>query len=267
MSRAIEVMGVLNMTPDSFSDGGQIRHLDDARRKVARMVVAGADIIDVGGESTRPGALPVSLDTELARVVPVIQMIRSEFDVKVSVDTSTPGVMRAAVQAGAVLINDVRALSRPGALEAASQSGAQVCLMHMQGEPSTMQQSPDYVDVVSDVYDYLIGRVAVCMQAGISEDRLLIDPGFGFGKTLQHNLALLRNLERFVDSGYPVLVGLSRKSMIGAVTGKATNERMIGSVAAAVIAAAKGAAIVRVHDVAETKDAMRVVSALEEISV
>lgn len=267
MMRAIEVMGVLNMTPDSFSDGGQIRHLEDARRKVAYMVVAGADIIDVGGESTRPGALPVSIDTELARVVPVIQMIRSEFDVKVSVDTSTPDVMRAAVQAGAMLINDVRALSRPGALEAAAESGAHVCLMHMQGQPGIMQKAPQYVDVVTDVYDYLMQRIAVCVQAGISEDRLLIDPGFGFGKTLQHNLALLQNLERFVDSGYPVLVGMSRKSMIGEITGKRTNERLIGSVAAAVIAASKGAAIVRVHDVAETKDAMRVVAAVTEFSV
>jgi dihydropteroate synthase len=264
MTGAIEVMGVLNVTPDSFSDGGHIRHLEDARHAVARMVIAGADIIDVGGESTRPGASPVTSSTELARVIPVIQMIRSEFDVKISVDTSTPEVMLAAVQAGAYLINDVRALSRPGAVEAAAQTGAHICLMHMQGQPGTMQQSPQYADVVKDVYDYLIARIAICEQAGIVRDRLLIDPGFGFGKTLQHNIALLQHLERFVGTGFPVVVGMSRKSMIGDITGKPTNERMIGSVAAAVIAATKGATIVRVHDVAETKDAMRIVAAIQE---
>lgn len=255
-------MGVLNMTPDSFSDGGHLRHLEDARHAVAKMVAAGADIIDVGGESTRPGALPVDTATELDRVIPVIQMIRSEFDVKISVDTSTPEVMLAAVQAGVYLINDVRALSRPGAMEAAAHTGAQVCLMHMQGQPGTMQQSPQYADVVKDVYDYLMGRVAACQQAGIVKDRLLIDPGFGFGKTLAHNIALLRHLDRLVETGIPVLVGMSRKSMIGELTGKSVHERLAGSLAAAVLAATKGAAIIRVHDVAETKDALQVVMAV-----
>ena len=260
----IEIMGVLNVTPDSFSDGGQIRHLEDARRKVARMILAGADIIDVGGESTRPGALPVAPQVELDRVIPVIQMITGEFNVKISVDTSTPEVMTSAVRAGATLINDVRALERPGALEAAVATGAQVCLMHMKGQPSMMQQAPQYQQVVDEVFGYLMSRVDVCLSAGIHRDQVLLDPGFGFGKALAHNLSLLGHLDRFVATGFPVMVGFSRKSMVGEITGKPAGERMVGSVALAVIAASKGARIIRVHDVAETKDAMRIVTALKQ---
>lgn len=260
----IDIMGVLNMTPDSFSDGGHIRHLEDARHKVAQMVLSGADIIDVGGESTRPGALAVAPHIELDRVIPVIRMIAAEFNVKISIDTSTPEVMAAAVAAGATMINDVRALERIGAMDAAVAAGVQVCLMHMKGSPNTMQQAPQYSHVVNDVYGYLMGRVEACLSAGIPKSHIALDPGFGFGKTLAHNLILLNHLDRFVNTGFPVMVGFSRKSMVGDITGRPAGERLIGSVAAAVIAATKGARIIRVHDVAETKDAMRVVTALKQ---
>jgi dihydropteroate synthase len=256
-------MGILNVTPDSFSDGGDFTTCETALQHARRMVAEGADLIDVGGESTRPGARPVSVEDELDRVVPVIEALAAELAVPVSVDTSKPEVMRAAVAAGAGLINDVAALRRPGALAAASALGVPVCLMHMQGEPGTMQQDPTYGDVVAEVATFLAERIAACGAAGIPRERLLVDPGFGFGKTLGHNLALLRGLPRLAALGVPVLAGLSRKSMIGALLGGVpVGERLHGSVAAAVLAVERGAAIVRVHDVGPTVQALRVLAAL-----
>ena len=257
------VMGILNVTPDSFSDGGDFATREAALRHARQMVADGADLIDVGGESTRPGAPPVSVAEELARVIPVIEALASELAVPVSVDTSKPEVMRAAVAAGAGLINDVAALRRPGALAAAAALRVPVCLMHMQGEPGTMQQDPAYGDVVAEVAAFLAGRLAACEAAGIPRVRLLVDPGFGFGKTLAHNLALLRGLPRLASLGVPVLAGLSRKSMIGALLGGVpVGERLHGSVAAAVLAVERGAAIVRVHDVGPTVQALRIVAAV-----
>jgi len=257
------VMGILNVTPDSFSDGGDFATREAALRHARRMVAEGADLIDVGGESTRPGAPPVSVAEELARVIPVIEALADELAVPVSVDTSKPEVMRAAVAAGAGLINDVSALRRPGALAAAAALRVPICLMHMQGEPGTMQQDPTYGDVVAEVAAFLAGRLAACEAAGIPRERLLVDPGFGFGKTLAHNLALLRGLPRLALLGVPVLAGLSRKSMIGALLGGVpVGERLHGSVAAAVLAVERGAAIVRVHDVGPTVQALRIVAAV-----
>ncbi len=256
------VMGVLNVTPDSFSDGGVFFSTDIAVRRAERMAEEGADIIDVGGESTRPGASSVSAAEEIARVVPVIEAVAARVALPISVDTSKPEVMRAAVAAGAGLINDVRALRLPGALAAAREAAVPVCLMHMRGEPGTMQQQPSYRDVVAEVADFLRDRVRACVQAGIPRDRLLLDPGFGFGKTLAHNLALLAGLPALSALDLPVVVGLSRKSMIGALTGRDVGERLAGSLAAAVLAVERGARVVRVHDVAPTVDALRVVQAL-----
>jgi dihydropteroate synthase len=256
------VMGVLNVTPDSFSDGG--RHHDPAAA-IARgreLAAAGAAIIDVGGESTRPGAAPVGLEEELARVIPVIEALAGDGTAVVSVDTSKPGVMRAAAAAGAGLINDVRALRAPGALTSAQESGCAVCLMHMQGEPATMQHEPHYADVVAEVGAFLDARVAACRAAGFTPDRLLIDPGFGFGKTFEHNLTLLRHLSQLRRADTPLLVGLSRKALVGRLTGRSAGERLHGSVALAVVAALGGARIIRAHDVAATVDALRVVAAL-----
>lgn len=258
------VMGVLNVTPDSFSDGGQFNTLDLALRQAERMVAQGASFIDVGGESTRPGADPVSLDEEMARVCPVVEKIARNLDVVVSVDTSTPAVMTESVALGAGLINDVRALQREDALHAAVELGVPVCLMHMQGSPETMQDNPVYQSVVDSVEAFLLERVRCLVDSGFNRDNILIDPGFGFGKSLSHNLQLLNGVERLVKTGYPVLVGLSRKSMIGAILDKPVSERVIGSVAAATIAAYKGASIIRVHDVQETIDAMAIVQALLE---
>ena len=240
------VMGILNVTPDSFSDGGRFATIDAALQQAGQMVAAGAAILDIGGESTRPGAAEVPVDEELERVVPVIERLRDAFDVPVSVDTSKPEVMRAAVAAGAGLINDVTALRAQGALQAVADLAVPVCLMHMQGEPRTMQAAPQYGDVVADILGYLKSRVAACQAAGIPAQRLLLDPGFGFGKTLQHNLRLLARLEAFLEPGLPLLVGLSRKSMLGAVTGRPVGERMAASVAAALLAVQRGASIVRV---------------------
>lgn len=256
------VMGILNVTPDSFSDGGEYSDTAAARLRARRMVEAGASVIDVGGESTRPGASAVDAQTEIRRVVPVIEAIRAESDVMISVDTSKPEVMRAAVSAGANLINDVRALRAPGAMEAAAELEVPVCLMHMQGEPRSMQKSPRYDHVVSEVYDFLAARVAAAEQAGLARRRLLVDPGFGFGKTLRHNLQLLNNLDQFTDLGLPVLVGISRKSMIGAILDQPVGARLHGSLAAAVIAALKGASIIRTHDVAATVEALAIVTAV-----
>lgn len=256
------VMGILNVTPDSFSDGGMFRVLDAALTRARALVDEGAGIIDVGGESTRPGAPPVCLQKELDRVMPVIEAIHNELPVCISIDTSKPEVMRAAVGAGAGMINDVRALRVDGALTAAAELDVSVCLMHMQGEPSNMQLSPRYVDVVREVRDFLLERVATCVAHGLSRSRLFIDPGFGFGKTLEHNLHLLAQLHSFVDTGIPVLVGLSRKSMVGAILERPVEDRLVGSIAAAVLARSKGAAVLRVHDVAPTVEALRFVDAV-----
>jgi dihydropteroate synthase len=260
------VMGVVNVTPDSFSDGGRFISADAALAQARRLMAAGASILDVGGESTRPGATPVSVQQELDRVVPVIESLAQETDVILSVDTSTPEVMREAAHAGAHLINDVRALSRDGALRAAMDTGLAVCLMHMQGQPGTMQMSPEYDDVVAEVERYLNERILACEAAGLKRQQLLVDPGFGFGKTLGHNLSLLKHLQRFTQWGCPVLVGMSRKSMIGDVLDKPVDQRLYGSLAAAVAAAMNGASIVRVHDVAETSDAIAVINALNGAS-
>jgi dihydropteroate synthase len=251
------VMGIVNITPDSFSGGGAHFDHEEALAHARRMLADGADIIDVGGESTRPGARRVSEKDELTRVMPVIQALAADGAV-VSVDTKKPGVMRAALAAGATFINDVRALRARGALEIAAKSGAAVCLMHMQGEPRTMQKAPHYDDVVREVRDFLVARALVCEAAGIAHDRIAIDPGFGFGKTKAHNLALVRALPVFAATGYPVLAGLSRKGTLGEITGRAVAERVAGSVAAALVAAARGALILRVHDVRETVDALKV---------
>jgi dihydropteroate synthase len=256
------VMGVLNITPDSFSDGGRHFNPEDALARAHAMVREGADIIDVGGESTRPGAQPVPLQQELDRVIPVIEHIAGELPVPVSVDTSKPGVMREAVAAGAGMINDVYALRHEGAIEAAAGLDVPVCLMHMQGEPRTMQSDPRYGDVVSEVRDFLAGRIAACVAAGIPRHRLLADPGFGFGKSLEHNLSLLKHLPAFQSLGVPLVTGLSRKAMIGQVVDAPTRERLYGSLAAATLCAWLGAAIVRVHDVKATVDAMRMVAAV-----
>lgn len=253
-------MGVLNVTPDSFSDGGRYPSLDAVLVAAEAMVREGADALDVGGESTRPGATPVSVAEELDRVLPVVEALTRRFDVPLSIDTSKPEVMRAAVGAGAALVNDVYALRLPGALEAAAALSVPVCLMHMLGEPRTMQAEPRYsADPVADVSAFLQARVAACEAAGIPAERLVLDPGFGFGKELAHNLALLRGLRRLASLGYPVLVGLSRKSLLGDLTGRAVGERVHGSVALAVYAVLNGAAIVRVHDVGPTVDALRAI--------
>ncbi len=257
------VMGILNVTPDSFSDGGVYFDPERALEQAQRMVEQGAAIIDIGGESTRPGASPVSVEEELRRVVPLVEALSKALPVPISVDTSKPEVMRETVAAGAGMINDIMALRLPGALEAVAQLQVPVCLMHMQGEPRTMQSAPHYDQVVSDVMRFLTDRVDACVLAGIPRERILLDPGFGFGKTLQHNLDLLHELDRFLSLELPLLVGISRKSMIGALLGdRPVDGRLHGSLAAAVIATMKGAAVVRVHDVAETADALKVVAAV-----
>ena len=259
----VAIMGILNITPDSFSDGGLFLGRDRALAHALEMAADGADIIDVGGESTRPGAPAVSVEQELARVIPVIEAVRAAVELPISIDTSKPEVMRAAVAAGAGLINDVRALREPGALEAAAGLGVPVCLMHMQGEPRTMQANPVYGDVLAEVREFLAGRVAACEAAGIPRARLIVDPGFGFGKTVAHNLALLRGLPELAGLGCPVLAGLSRKSLIGAVLGLPVDERLHASVALALIAVQNGASIVRVHDVRATRDAVRMWEAVQ----
>lgn len=256
------VMGVLNVTPDSFSDGGIHAGVEGAVAHGEKMVEEGAAIIDVGGESTRPGAAPVSADEEIRRVVPVIETLARRVRVPLSVDTSKPEVMRAAIEAGAVLVNDVRALNMPGALEAVAAGRAAVCLMHMQGEPRSMQEAPRYDDVVAEVREVLRARTAACERAGIPRERICVDPGIGFGKTPAHNLALLARLAEIAGDGPPVLVGVSRKSLVGIITGRPPGERLAGSIAFAALAVANGAAIIRAHDVAATVDAVRVACAL-----
>jgi len=258
----IQVMGILNVTPDSFSDGGRFIGRDRALRQALQMVADGARYIDIGGESTRPGATAVSVQEELDRVIPVVQCIAQESPVVLSVDTCKAMVMSEAIKAGVGMINDVKALRDDGAVAAVAQSSTvQVCLMHMQGEPRTMQQQPEYQQVVTDVQQFLAERVQVCEQAGIGRQRIFLDPGFGFGKSLGHNYQLLQQLEQLQQLGLPLLVGISRKSMLGAVIDRPVGERLAASIAAATIAAMKGAQIIRVHDVRETVDAMRIVSA------
>jgi dihydropteroate synthase len=255
-------MGVINVTPDSFSDGGRFANSAAAVAHALRMIEEGAGLIDIGGESTRPGAQAVSVEEEINRVVPVIEALASRTKIPISVDTSKPAVMTAAVCAGASMINDVRALREPGALEAAAQTQAAICLMHMQGEPRTMQADPRYTDVVAEVRDFLGARVAACLASGIAKNRLVVDPGIGFGKRLEHNLALLAGLPVLTALGWPVLIGVSRKSMFGTLLGRSVDERVAGGVAMATAAVLAGASIVRTHDVAATVDAVRVAVAL-----
>lgn len=252
------VMGILNLTPDSFSDGGRFASVPAAVDQAARMIDEGVDLLDIGGESTRPGAEAVPEGVELDRVIPVIEQLRSRFDCDLSIDTSKPRVMREAVAAGATMINDVCALQVDGALEAAADLDVPVCLMHMQGRPRTMQEAPSYEDVTSDVRDFLVGRMDACVEAGLPPGSLLVDPGFGFGKSVDHNLQLLRDLDKIAMLGAPVVTGLSRKSMIGSLLDRPVDERAHASVALALLAAQKGAAIVRVHDVGPTVDALRI---------
>ena len=253
------IMGILNVTPDSFSDGGKFFNKEDALRHAEEMVQAGAEIIDVGGESTRPGAAPVSEEDETARVVPVIAAVREKCpDIWISVDTSTPGVMRKACAAGCDILNDIRALRREGALEAAAELGAPVCIMHMQGEPGHMQDNPVYQDLIGEVSEFFYERIDACLNAGIKRENIILDPGFGFGKTLDQNYKLLGELEKFRTFDLPILAGMSRKSMIGGVTGAGTGDRLEGTVAAHLVSILKGADIIRVHDVKAHKDAVDV---------
>jgi dihydropteroate synthase len=259
------IMGVLNVTPDSFSDGGRFAGVEGALEHARKMVAAGADIIDVGGESSRPGAEPVPLAEELQRVIPVLRALHRALDVPLSIDTSKPAVMRAAVAAGAGLINDVNGLRAEGAVEAVAETGAAVCVMHMQGMPRSMQERPCYDDVVGEVVAFLSRQADVLLARGVARERIVLDPGFGFGKSLEHNTALFRGLPALVALGYPVLVGVSRKSMIGALLGgRPVMDRLVGSVTAALLAARAGARILRVHDVRETADALAIDAALGE---
>ena len=259
-------MAVFNITPDSFSGDGYLfnekNRLDMVLAHAETCISEGASILDVGGESTRPGAIPIRVNEELDRVVPVIEALASSFDVIISIDTSTPEVMTEGASHGASLINDVRALSCPGAMDAALDTGLPVCLMHMQGKPQTMQNEPIYSDLIEDVYQWLMCRVDACLASGFTPEQLLLDPGFGFGKTLEHNVHLFRNLARFVQTRYPVMIGVSRKTMIGEITGRPLEQRATGSAVAAALAALQGVAILRVHDVAETRDAMSVLQTL-----
>lgn len=254
-------MGILNVTPDSFSDGGTHNSLNDAVNHAAKLIADGASIIDIGGESTRPGASDVSIDEELQRVVPVVEAIRQRFDVWISVDTSKAQVMAESANVGASIINDIRSLQEPGALEAAAKTGLPVCIMHMQGDPKTMQQSPHYENVMIDVDHFLRENIQRCVDAGIEKNQIILDPGFGFGKNLAHNYQLLAHLSELHHFGLPILAGMSRKSMVGQLLNVPPQERVAGSVACAVIAAMQGAQIIRVHDVKETVDAMKVVQA------
>jgi dihydropteroate synthase len=267
-----KVMGILNVTPDSFSDGGSFNSTDRALSQAINMIKDGADIIDVGGESTRPGAADVSLQEELDRVIPVIEKIKEEFDIQVSVDTSKAEVMHEALIKGADMVNDVRALQEPGALEVCAQADTMVCLMHMQGQPRSMQVKPEYDDVVKEVADFFSKRIEACTAAGLDRSKIILDPGFGFGKTLEHNLQLLAKLDDFKSFNLPILVGISRKKMIAELLNDAaidvsidvpTNERLSGSLSAAVIASMKGSAIIRVHDVKETVEALKIVKGVQ----
>ena len=256
------VMGIVNVTPDSFSDGGKYSSVELAVEHALQLIAEGADILDIGGESTRPGAAPVGLDEELRRVIPVIEALSKVTTVPLSIDTYKPEVMRAAIQAGADIVNDICALREEGALEIVANSNAGVCLMHMQGIPQTMQINPQYTDVVSEVKQFLADRVAACLTHGIASERITLDPGFGFGKTTAHNVALIQHLNSFVELGFPLLVGLSRKSVLGRIAGGDEQQRLHAGLAASVISVMKGAKIVRVHDVKATVDALKVVAAV-----
>ncbi|MBP6309508.1 MAG: dihydropteroate synthase, partial [Arenimonas sp.] len=258
-----KIMAIINVTPDSFSDGGRLSASKDAVAYALKQVELGAHMLDIGGESTRPNAEPVSIDEELSRVIPVIEALATNIDVPISIDTSKPEVMRAAVAAGATFINDVFALRYHGALETAAELGVPVCLMHMLGSPQTMQQDVQYEDVLVQVRQFLTERIFACEMAGILKKNIIIDPGFGFGKHLEHNLKLLANLDYFKQLGVPVLAGVSRKTMIGQITGRELNARLVGSAAAALLAAQNGANIIRVHDVAATKDALAILAAVQ----
>ena len=258
-------MGIVNTTPDSFSDGGQYFQRDSALAHARQLISEGADILDIGGESTRPGAHPVSLQEELDRVLPVLEGLQGS-PVPISIDTCKPEVMYAAIRSGVHMVNDINALQSPAAMSVVSESDVAVCLMHKQGNPQTMQTQPQYLDVVAEVADFLRKRVDASQAAGIQRNRIVIDPGFGFGKTLEHNLAVLKNFGRLTEMGVPVLAGLSRKSMLGALTGREVSERLASSVAAALIAVQRGARIVRVHDVRETVDALKIWNAISENS-
>lgn len=262
-----QVMGILNVTPDSFSDGGSLYSaesllLDEVVKRASQMVSDGASILDVGGESTRPGAAPVSVQQEMDRVLPVVEKLSAELDVVLSVDTSTPEVMRESARLGAGIINDVRALGREGALEAAAETNLPVCLMHMQGSPATMQNQPEYNDVLEEVTDFLLRRVDACEGAGIERNKIILDPGIGFGKTVEHNLRIMNNIAHFRAKGMPVLIGTSRKSMLGAVLNREVDQRLAGSLATVAFAVVQGAEIIRVHDVAETVDVVRMTRAM-----
>ncbi|WP_286261632.1 dihydropteroate synthase [Thalassotalea atypica] len=259
-----QVMGILNVTPDSFSDGGQFVGHDHALAQVEQMINDGANIIDIGGESTRPGAKAVSADEELERVIPILESVKNRFDVIISVDTSKASVMKAAIQSGAGIINDVRALQNEQCIAELAKADVPICLMHMQGLPRTMQENPVYEDVVNDIIDFFKQRVSLCERAGINKQRLLIDPGFGFGKTLTQNYQLLAHLKCFESLGLPILVGTSRKSMIGNLLNRPVDERLAGSLSSAIIAAQQGAKIIRVHDVKETVDALNVLNAVNQ---
>lgn len=256
------VMGIVNVTPDSFSDGGKYSSVERAVEHALQLIAEGADILDIGGESTRPGAAPVGLDEELRRVIPVIEALSKVTTVPLSIDTYKPEVMRAAIQAGADIVNDICALREEGALEIVANSNAGVCLMHMQGIPQTMQINPQYTDVVSEVKQFLADRVEACLTHGIASERITLDPGFGFGKTTAHNVALIQHLDSFVELGFPLLVGLSRKSVLGRIAGGDEQQRLHAGMAASVISVMKGAKIVRVHDVKATVDALKVVAAV-----
>jgi len=257
------VMGILNVTPDSFSDGGAFNMLENGLSQAALMLTEGADIIDIGGESTRPGAQAVTVQQELDRVIPMIELIFKRFDTIISIDTSKAQVMAEAVSAGASLINDVRALQENGALDAAVVANVPVCLMHMQGQPRIMQQNPRYDDVVKDVMSFLRQRISTCHQAGIAKEQIIVDPGFGFGKSIEHNYQMLANLEKFHQLKVPVLAGMSRKSMLGNLLQREIEQRLAGNIAVAVVAVQKGAQIIRVHDVKETVDAVKIVKMIK----
>ncbi|HYG31373.1 MAG TPA: dihydropteroate synthase [Methylophilaceae bacterium] len=256
------IMGIVNVTPDSFSDGGKHNSVQQAVERALKLVEEGADILDIGGESTRPGATPVSLQEELQRVIPVIEQLAPRAGVPISIDTYKPEVMQAAIEAGAAIVNDIYALQQPGALQAVADSRAGVCLMHMQGTPQTMQLDPQYEDVVAEVRDFLKSRMEAAMDAGIYRQRIVLDPGFGFGKRTEHNLALLQALPSLAEPGQPLLIGLSRKSVLGHLTGGNVDTRLHASIAASVISAMKGAKILRVHDVKATADALKIVTAV-----
>lgn len=254
-------MGIVNITPDSFSDGGLYASTNDAVSHAVQLIEEGADILDIGGESTRPGSTPVCVEEELRRVLPVVQALAGR-NIPISVDTSKPEVMRATIKAGAIMINDINALQSPGALEIAADGDVTVCIVHMQGKPKYMQSDPQYEDVITEIKDFLQQRIDAAQAAGIARERIIIDPGFGFGKTLKHNLSLLRNLDKFIDMGMPVLAGLSRKAMLIEITGNKKENLVYSSVSAALLAAINGAKILRVHDVKATKDALEVYNAV-----